>query len=70
MNRGGPDSLVVNIIVKYCCTQRCKKKLKLKKQGYFVAFLSLAAFRLGGPGPLATPKPGSFVKLLRYRHET
>ena len=31
------------------------KKLKTKKRDFFVTFLSLVAFQLGGPGP---PAPG------------
>ena len=32
------------LITVVCCTQRCKKKLKIKKQGFFAKFLSLVAF--------------------------
>ena len=35
------------------------KKLKMKKQEFFVTFLSLVAFRLGGgPGSPGPPAPG------------
>ena len=35
------------------------KKLKMKKQEFFVLFLSLVAFRLGdGPGPPGPPACG------------
>ena len=47
--------LSITVVHVYCCTLRCQKKLKLKKQGFFVKFLSLVAFWLKGlrlPGQL------------------
>ena len=49
--------LLINVVRVYCCTQKCQKKLKMKKQGFFVKFLSLVAFWLRGPGP-PRPPPG------------
>ena len=46
---------LITVVWMYCCTQRCKKKLKIKKQGFFVKFLSLVAFDWGSPGPLGHP---------------
>ena len=30
--------MLVNIIGNYCCTRRCKQKLKMEKQDFFVRF--------------------------------
>ena len=35
---------LITVVCMYCCTLRYKKKLKMKKQGFFVKFLSLVAF--------------------------
>ena len=61
----GPPSrqyylLLITVVRVCCCTQRCWKKLKMKKQGFFVKFLSLVAFQLRGPGP---PEPPSRLRL-------
>ena len=47
--------LLITVVRVYCCTQRCRKKPKMKKQGFFVKFLSLVAFRLKRPGPPGPP---------------
>ena len=45
---GHPDRqyhLLLSAVVRvYCCKQRCQKIVKIKKQGYFVKFLSLVSF--------------------------
>ena len=57
----GPGPLFVNIISAarvYCCTQRCQKKRKLKKQGFFSYMFIIGSISVeGGSGPpfLATP---------------
>ena len=46
-----PGSVVVSIIVNYCCTQKILKETK-KTTNFFVIFLSLVALWLGVPRPL------------------
>ena len=44
--------MVVNIVVTYCCTRKMLKESE-GTIGFFVTFLSLVAFQLNDPGPLA-----------------
>ena len=53
-------SLLITVVRVYCCTQRCLKKPKMKKQNFFVKFLSLVAFQLRGLGP---PGPLPWLRL-------
>ena len=46
LNRGGPDPLVVNIIVNYCCTRKMLKETE-ETAGFSVTFLLLVAIQLG-----------------------
>ena len=67
----GPGPLVVNILVKYCCSRvllyaKMLKKLKLKKQGFFGTVLFLVAFRLGegqAPWPPSYPYGGATLNI-------
>ena len=52
--------LLITVVRVYCCTQRCWKKLKMKKQDFFVKFLSLVVFQLRGPG---SPGPLPWLRL-------
>ena len=54
--------MIVNIIVNYCSTHvRCSQKMLKETEnketlGFFVTFLPLVAFQLGGEqGPLGSP---------------
>ena len=47
--------LLITVVRVHCCTQRYQKKLKMKKQDFFVKFLSLVAFHLRGPRPSEPP---------------
>ena len=59
LNRVGQYPLVVNIVVNYCCTQKMLKETETEETitGFFVTFLSLVAFQLGGAGLLPLPLP-------------
>ena len=48
--------LVITVVHVYCCTLRCYKKLKMKKQDFFASFLSLVTFWLRRMSPRAEPK--------------
>ena len=52
--------LLITVVRVYCCTQRCSKKLNMKKQGVFVKCLSLVSFQLRGPG---RPGPLPWLRL-------
>ena len=58
----GPKPPLINIIVNYFCTRVLLYAKMLKETiVFFVTFLSLVAFQLGGSGPLpplATPMVG------------
>ena len=53
--------LLITFVRVYCCMRRCYKKLKLKKQGLFVTFLSLVAFQLGRGRALWAPLGYAYV---------
>ena len=62
---GPPDGqyylLLITVVRVFCCTQTCQMKLKLKKQGFFVKFLSLVAFQLRRPKPPGSPPPPGYA---------
>ena len=55
----GARALWINIIIDYCCTRVLLYAKMLKETEetivFFVTFLSLVAFQLGGAGPLGPP---------------
>ena len=54
--------LLITVVRVYCCKQRCWKKLKMKKQGFFVKF-----FWLKGPGPPGHPLGYAYDLEIRLR---
>ena len=57
----GPRAPLITIIVNYCCLRKMLKETETEETiVFFVTFLPLVAFQLGGggsPAPLATPMP-------------
>ena len=50
--------LVITVVREYCCKQRKLKETETEETtGFFVAFLSLVAFQLGGRASWALPPP-------------
>ena len=60
----------INIIVNYCCAacacavvcEDAKKTETKETIVFFVTFLSLVVFQLGGPGPLGPPLATSMIR--------
>ena len=54
--------LAVTVVRMYCCTQKMLKETETEATiGFFVTFLSLVAFPLGGPGLRPPPPPPGYA---------